>query len=258
MGRSKIASVAPRRLSASPNRTIPETVKSPVPVGVTTRIRFPTDSWWVAAEAASTATWSGPDGAVPEITLRLVTSGSHEFPIVGAPPFWITLPVTGSTIWAKPAMSPSAPLTPGIARTAGRTLSGIGLRSLPPPPPPPPAAPGAKAVFACTTTSVPRYTLPNRSSKLFSAVSVRTNVPAVNPTPSTTAIAVSSSRSLRASRLFTAARSTRDQPSIAFRCSRTRSAVGSSISSTTRPSARNTIRSAYEAATHHRTPPPEF
>src|SRR6266513_6161505 len=47
------------------------------------------------------------------------------------------------------------------------------------------------------------------SSKLLRAVSVRTNVPAVNPTPRTTAMAVSSSRSFRASRLLRAACNTR-------------------------------------------------
>ncbi len=107
--------------------------------------------------------------------------GSHDPPIGGAPPFCTTLFVAGSTIQAVPPIDPSALPTPSTACTCGRTLSGIGLRSLPPPLLP--AAPGSKAVVACTTTSVPLNRSPNRESKLLSAVSVRMNDPAVMPTP---------------------------------------------------------------------------
>src|SRR4051794_23676781 len=145
-------------------------------------------------------------GEPPGSNSNVVVFGSHEPPSGGAPPFWITLLVAGSMIHAELPIEPSAPATPSTASTFGRTLSGIGFRSAPPPPPPPPV--GSKAVGACTTTDVPANTVPNRSSKLLSAVSVRMNEPAVIPTPSTTASAVSTSRSLRANRLLIVARST--------------------------------------------------
>jgi hypothetical protein len=205
VGRSKIVRVAPRKLFELPNLTMPEIVNSPDPVGVMIRTRCPTDRSWSEAVAASTATWSGPDGGVPATVMSWVLSGSHEFPNWGAPPFRITSPVDGSTICTGiDDTDPSAAATPSTPWTSGRTLAGIGVPVVPLPSP---AAPGLKAVCGCTTTVVPAYTLPKRSSKLFSAVSVRMNVPAVKPTPSTTASAVRTRRSFRASRLLIVARS---------------------------------------------------
>ncbi len=62
------------------------------------------------------------------------------------------------------------------------------------------------AFSACTTTSVFAKMSPKRSSNADSAVSVSTSVPETNPTPSTIAIAVRTSRSFLASTLFSAAR----------------------------------------------------
>ena len=115
-----------------------------------------------------------------------VTSGSHELPIVGAPPPEITSSVCGSITCAKPPTLPSAAATPGKAWTSARTSSGIGFRSWPPPPPPP-AAMSWNAFSACTTTSVFAKMSPNRSSNADSAVSVRTSVPETKPTPRTIA-----------------------------------------------------------------------
>ena len=151
-------------------------------------------------------------------------------------------------IWARDWTDPSAYFTPGTARTFGRTLSGTGFSSCPPPPPGPPPSVGLKTWCACTTTSMFEYASPNKESKLASAVSVRMNVPAVNPTPRTTASAVRTRRSFRASRLLIVARNIEAQVSRDFRRSRIRSAVGSCISSTAFPSLRKTTRSANPAA----------
>ena len=75
-------------------------------------------------------------------------------------------------------------------------------------------------------------------------VSVSTSVPAVNATPRITARAVVTSRSFRASRLCRTILNISAHSPKRFSRSSTRSAVGSRISSTIRPSARNTMRSA--------------
>ena len=80
-------------------------------------------------------------------------AASQEPPIGGAPPFWITLFVAGSTIHAVPPIDPSAAATPSTASTFGNTLAGIGWRSLPPPVLFCPL--DSNAVVPCTTTSVP-------------------------------------------------------------------------------------------------------
>ena len=74
-------------------------------------------------------------------------------------------------------------------------------------------------------------------------VSLRIIVPERNETPSITASAVSAKRSLWAKRPFSVSLNTGYSPKFLSRSS-TRSAVGSSISSTILPSARNTTRSA--------------
>ena len=93
--------------------------------------------------------------------------------------------------------------------------------------------------------------LPEQVGELFS-VSVSTKVPAMNATPRMMANAVMASRSLWASRLLRVALNIAGQPELAaisraskrFILSSTRSAVGSASSSTIRPSARNSARSA--------------
>ena len=75
-------------------------------------------------------------------------------------------------------------------------------------------------------------------------VSVSTSVPAVNATPSITARAVVTSRSFRANSPCRTILNIAAHSPKRFIRSSTRSAVGSRISSTIRPSARNTIRSA--------------
>ena len=101
-----------------------------------------------------------------------------------------------------------------------------------------------KTALARTTASVPLYTPDDRSLKILLMVSVSMSVPAVNATPMITAMAVVTSRRFRASRLCrTILIMSAHSPKRRIRSS-TRSAVGWRISSTTRPSARNTMRSA--------------
>ncbi len=75
-------------------------------------------------------------------------------------------------------------------------------------------------------------------------VSVRTSVPAMNATPRVTARAVAKSLSLWAMSPLTVVNSIGGHSPNSFMRSSTRAAVGCSISSTMRPSARKTIRSA--------------
>src|SRR5215217_5790120 len=202
-----MVTVAPPRLSLVPNPTIPEIVNGSLPACVITRTCWPTDRSCSAAVPASIAICVDEAGAVPCRRSAVVVFGSHELPSVGAWPFWIVSPVFGSISCAYPATSPSTPCTPGTSRIVERSDSGIGFRSSPGPPLPP-AGPGSNAACACTTTSVPEYRSPKSRSNVVVAVSVRTNVPATNATPSTTAIPVRSRRSFRASRLLTVARHT--------------------------------------------------
>src|SRR3954462_24025 len=163
VGRSNNASVAPRRLFEEPKRATPDTVNSPGPVVVTTLIRWPTEIVCSAAVPASITTWSGPTGGAPPDSICSVgIAASHEPPIGGAPPFWITLFVLGSTIQAVPPIDPSAAAPPSTPPPLGPTpppppsgspLGGSGLGSLPPrvffcPLDSTPVVP-------CTTTSVP-------------------------------------------------------------------------------------------------------
>ncbi len=156
---------------------------------------------------------------------------------VGGPNVPMTLPVAGSTICAYPITSPTARATPGTAATSSSTDSGIGSRSSRL------LVWAVKAFSLRTSTSIDEYPVSTRSLKALVIVSVSTKVPAMKPTPSTTDSPVRSSRTFLARRLRIAARNT-CQPSSDFRRSSTRSVVGSSISSTIRPSARNTTRSA--------------
>ena len=76
MGRSKAAKVAPPRLSAEPNRTMPEMVNCFG--GPTRRILTlsPTLKWYFAAVPASIATCVEVRGAVPLVRFNAESSGS--------------------------------------------------------------------------------------------------------------------------------------------------------------------------------------
>ena len=174
------------------------------PSGVTICTSSPISRPASSTVSASITTSSSACGGSP-VRSNGVTSGSHELPIVGAPPPEITSSVCGSITCAKPPTLPLAAATSGTASTSARTSSGIGFRSWPPPPPPP-AAMSWNAFSACTTTSVFAKMSPNRSSNADSAVSVRTSVPETKPTPRTIARAVSARRTFLARRLFSAAR----------------------------------------------------
>ena len=114
-----------------------------------------------------------------------------------------------------------------------------------------------------TTASVPPVALPNMVSKLARRVSPMTSVPARKATPRSTARKVPAKRRLWARREEALRRSEAramtppvsvaaafmTAASKAFMRSRTRSAVGASIRSTSRPSARKTTSSAWAAAT---------
>ncbi len=169
---SKAAAVAPRRLSVSPMRKMPEIVNSREPLVKMIEIRWPTVRSCAVAVPASTATSVDVVGSFPSTRLR-PASVDQEVPIVGAPPGVMASPVTGSTIFAYPWMLPTTSFTPGTASTVATTDSGTGSRSWPPPPPGPPAC-AANAETPCTCTSMPAVVVVNRSSNAALNVSVST------------------------------------------------------------------------------------
>jgi len=85
--------VAPPRLFAEPNPTIPAIVYEEVPDTVITLTLSPTVSEYLSAVAASTAISLESLGEVPVRNVNVVVFGSHELPNVGAPPF----PAAGKT-----------------------------------------------------------------------------------------------------------------------------------------------------------------
>ena len=134
VGSENAASVAPARLSAVPNRTMPVRVK--VRGGPASRIRtcWPRVKWYFWAVPASMTTSSGVVGARPwaRVSEEICWSGSKDSPRVGAPPVVMALP-SGATNWAYPVTVPSAAATPGTPRTEARRDSGMALRTAPPP-----------------------------------------------------------------------------------------------------------------------------
>ena len=207
VGVSNMASVAPARLSASPKPAIPEIVNSRGGPWNKIRMVCPTARSYFFAVPASTATWSAPTGFSPERRTRPVLVLLQLTPSVGGPTPPIASSVAGSIICAYPKTPPSAVFTPGTSCTVGRSVSGIGSRSLPLPPPGPPCS-GMNADVARTITSLPAEVCANRSSNALFMVSVNTNVPATKPTPSTMDSAVRIRRSLRPRRLLRVARNT--------------------------------------------------
>ena len=164
--------------------------------------------------------------------------GNQATPMVGAAcwmkSFWFF-----SKTSAVPWMTPCARSTPFTWSIWLTRLSGTGGRFcwllLPGP------VSALNGSRARTTASTPWLAFANSESKTLPSVSVSTNVPAMNATPSTTASDVSASRNFLARRPLIVTRNT-DQPPSCFILSRTASAEGEWSSSTILPSARNTTR----------------
>ncbi len=101
VGVSNSASVAPPRLSAVPNPAIPTIRNSRDGPWNRILIVWPTESSYFFAVAASTATWSGPVGGVPDRSSRVAFAVWFQFaPKVGGPCPPMASPVFGSTICA--------------------------------------------------------------------------------------------------------------------------------------------------------------
>src|SRR5581483_5655442 len=169
------ANLAPARLSADPKPTTPTSVYVPV---------------WLASMPSSPS----PFGARPDLMENgdSVPSPAAEPPKFGAwPPTSLpSLPMMA----ARPCTYPSASATPGTFRTASRTDAGTGPRS------DSAGSWGESFWVERIWASVLPLTSAKRLSKVWASVSVSTNVPATNPTPSTTDRAVRARRSLWASR----------------------------------------------------------
>ena len=163
----------------------------------------------------------------------------------GAPWPPTSLPSLPTTYVENEVTSGSTRSTPGTARTRSSVLAGM---------PRPGAAPSSPLLpTGRTTTSLTEPVM--MLWKARSSVAVKTSEPATKATPSTMAKVLRRSRILRDHNDFHVARSTaQTSPRAAWRASncfirsRIRSALGSRISSTTRPSARKTIRSVPPAA----------
>ena len=84
------------------------------PIGVTIRTSSPISRPASSTVSASITTSSSACGGSP-VRSNGVVSGSHELPIVGAPPPEITSSVCGSITCAKPPTLPSAAATSGTA-----------------------------------------------------------------------------------------------------------------------------------------------
>ena len=133
VGSQKAAMVAPARLLAVPNRTMPEMVK--VCGGPASRIRTcsPTVKWYFCAVPASTTTWWASVGrrALDELERRQRGFGSNEVPIVGRPAGGDGLAVGGHEL----GVARDGPVGVRHAGHGGRwstSDSGIGLRTAPP------------------------------------------------------------------------------------------------------------------------------
>ena len=98
VGRSNAARVAPARLSAVPNRTMPVRVKVRGGPSSRTRTCSPTAKWYFCAVPASITTSLGVVGGRPRTSWseEICWSGSYENPSVGAPPVVMALP-SGAT-----------------------------------------------------------------------------------------------------------------------------------------------------------------
>ena len=151
-------------------------------------------------------TWSSAWGGRPATSLSEDSFGlGFQLNATVGEPWWLTALPSAPMRVTRPWTLGWASATPCTARTWLTTDSGTGTRCPPPKPPRPPVPYGATP---WTTMSLPALTCWNSASKLCFTVSVSTNVPAMNATPSTMAMAVRNRRTLCAARLRRVARST--------------------------------------------------
>jgi hypothetical protein len=237
-------SSVPPRLSRPPLYSLmPTTVKVRlVACGVRTPACSPIETSAAFASAALITISSAFAGARPARSCTRLSSPVQLLPNRGGPYVVTTLPL--APIMRAPSAStmPWAPATPGTAATVLTMAAGrpsVACSSS--------AYAGPSLDTGRTCTSVFSYTVANRPSNERPSVSVSTNAPDTNITPSTTARPDSTSRTFLESRLLRVAQITA-QPSAAtsrrFIVSSTDSAVGSRSSLTTAPSARKITRSA--------------
>ena len=101
--------VAPARLSAVPNFTIPVMVKVCGGPVSRTRTRWPTAKWYFFAVPSSMRTSSGVVGAVPSVRWSDDSCGfgSNDSPMFGAPPVLTAFPF-GAMNCAYPVTLPCA------------------------------------------------------------------------------------------------------------------------------------------------------
>ena len=101
VGRLNAAMVAPARLSAVPNPTIPERVKVCGEPGNRIRTWLPTLKWYLRAVPWSITTWVEVDGGLPATRRSEESrrSALYDEPMVGAPPVVMAFPF-GAMNWA--------------------------------------------------------------------------------------------------------------------------------------------------------------
>ena len=188
---------------------MPTSVNSCLGASVSTPTRSPT---WIPAALASdafTAISSSAAGPRPERSWIRSDVPVQFVPRRGGPKLPTTLPSWPMTRAPSASAMPRADATPSTPRTCATRPAGTVAVVVSSPP---------AGGLACTTTSVCANTVVNRLSNDRPKVSVRTNAPDTNITPSTTARPDSTSRSLRESRLFRVARSIRPPPPRCLRC----------------------------------------
>ena len=190
--------MAPPRLSTSPKRTIPASVKLRTGPSPATFTCSPTRKPSASAVLTSITTSFGPEAQSPSTSrngLKRSSSGSTPSPNVGLLP-WIASPCL-SRIFAWFASPDRSRIVPAAASTSGSAwirprISGETVAL--------PVCDHSTSFLPLTTASVCSYELEKIESNAFSIVSVRTSVPLTIATPRTIATAVSAERSLRASR----------------------------------------------------------
>lgn len=144
------------------------------------------------AVVTSSTTSVGPEGFLPLFNFQVAKLGlSEKFcSSVGGPNPGLSASPFMSVACAWNWMKPSADFTESSAATCFSSSAGTRLRSLGP-------NGFCTSLAPRTSESVPSVIWSKSSSKTLPIVSVSTNVPVVNATPSATASAVVNSRSLR-------------------------------------------------------------
>ncbi len=168
-----------------------------VPTAVITPISSPSFRSCLSTVSASTITWSGPLGAVPEVIFMVRASLAFQLPtMVGAPLVGERLSFSASTTVTEVEKTvPSADFTPCAPRTFSTTEAGMtgGFPvSLV-------VSPVSEASFELTVTS--EEVAAKSLSKVVFMVSVNTRVPHTNATDSSTATADRAMRPLCAKKL---------------------------------------------------------